>query len=487
MKQTKLKNLSAIRYGGYSVIVTAVVLAVVILLNLGINLLPASMTKLATDGQGLYDISDVSRSLMEKVEDKITIYIVGYEDDIDLMIQEYAERYAGLSSKVTVKTVDPTLQPGFVSTYTDETLDASATNLIVVNEANKRSRVIHYSEIFYQKYTEQELYYYYLQTGTYPDNPTYFNIENELASAIDYVTLETLPTIYYTTGHEELKPDEGLIYYADASNIVMKELALSSADRVPADASALMIYCPAKDFTEAEIKLLQDYAEKGGTVILSSAYESKREDRVLENLYGFAKTYGLSYQDALICEGSASHHPTNYPHQIYPQLCIEYASLISSGKVIMANCHAITVDAPAGVTVKELMTTSVKGYAKAKMDKDSTFDKEEGDVEGKYVLGALAEKKEGNLTSRLYWFASDTVLDIVNTVQYFANPYLSLHLLSEVCEIEDTVSIAAKALQVEALSVSEGSASLWGILLIGFVPVATLIVGFVVWQRRVKR
>ena len=487
MKQPKTKNLSALRYGGYSVIAAAVVLVVVILLNLGVNLLPSSLTKFSTDGQGIYDISDTSRSIVGKVTDKITIYVVCYEDYTDLIIKEYAERYADLNGKVSVKTVDPTLQPGFVSTYTDEALDASYTNLIVVNETNKRSRVIHNGDIYYQQYTEQDLYYYYLYYGTYPDNPTYFNLEDQLTSAVHYVTLETLPTLYYTTGHEELKPDEGLLYYADASNIVMKELALSSADRVPADASALLIYSPKKDFTEAEIQLLQDYAEKGGTVLLSSAYDVDQEDRVLDNLYGFAETYGLAYQDALICEGNAGYHPTNYPQHIFPQLCTEYTSLISSGKVVLVDCHAITVNAPDGVTVKELMTTSDKGYAKAKLGEDNKYTKEEGDVEGTYVLGALAEKKEGSLTSRLYWFSSNTVLDVVNTIQYFANPELSLHLLSEVCEMEDAVSIPSKALQVKALSVSEGSANLWGGILIGIVPLATLAIGFVTWYRRVKR
>ncbi len=487
MKQQKTKNLSAIRYGGYSVIVTAVVIAVVILLNLGINLLPASMTKLSTDGQGVYDISDASRTIMEKVKDKITIYVVCYEDYTDRIVKEYVERYADLNSKVSVKTVDPALQPGFVSTYTDETLDASYTNLIVVNHTNERSRVIHYADIYYQRYSEQELYYFYLQYGYAPDNPTYFDIENELTSAIHYVTLEALPTIYYTTGHEEQKPDEGWMYFAEVESIRVRELSLSAADRIPADADALLIVSPKKDFTEAEIELLEEYAEKGGTVILSSSYDGKRENRTLPNLHGFAEGYGLAYRDARICEGSADRHPKDRPEQIYPQLCEEYASLFTSGYILLKECHAITVDAPEGVTVTELLTTTDKGYAKATLGADGTYEKEEGDVEGKYVLGALAERKEGNLTSRLYWFASDTLLDVVNTIQYYANPYLSIYLMTEVCEIEDPVSIDAKALQVEALSVSAESANLWGIILIGVVPVVTLVIGFVVWRRRVKQ
>ena len=424
---------------------------------------------------------------MEKVKDKVTLYVVCYEDYIDPIIKQYVERYAELNHKVSVKTVDPAVRPGFIGEYTDETLDASATNLIVVNEANKRARVIHYSDIYYQQYSEYELYYFYMSYGYYPENPTYFNLEDELASAIHYVTMEHLPTIYYTTGHEEREPDEYWQYYTNATNIKLTPLALDQVDRVPADANALLIDSPKKDFTEAERELLEDYAEKGGTVILSSSYDSKRDDRSLPNLHGFAASYGLTYHDALICEGDGAHHPKDHPEKIYAQLCKKYADLFSSGKVMLEASHAITVNAPEGVTVTELLTTTDKGYAKASLGEDGTYEKEEGDVKGKYVLGALAQKKEGAATSQLYWFASSTVLDMAGTAQLYANPYIALSLMAELCEAEDAVSIAAKALQVEALSVSADSANLWGIILIGVVPVATLLIGFVVWRRRVKQ
>jgi len=491
MKQTKIKNLSAIRYGGYSVIVTAVVLAVVILLNLGINLLPASLTKLSTDGQGLYDISAVSRSLMEKVEDKITIYIVCYEDYIDLMIREYADRYADLSSKVSVKTVDPALQPGFVSSYTDEALDASYTNLIVVNEANKRSRVIHYSEIYYQKYTEQELYYLYLQTGSYPDNPTYFNIENELTSAIDYVTMENLPVLYYTSGHGEIALDATLTGLIKEDNIDLKELKLSAVEEIPSDASAVLINTPNKDLTAEELALLKAYAEKGGHILLTSYFNTDLETRKLANLYGFAEEYGLAYHDVMVFEGSADHYYTYYgPYYILPTLASGgYANAVPANtNLVMGLCHAINIaeKLPEGVTATALMTTTVKGYAKTEIKEDTKVEKEEGDLEGKFTIGAMSTKKYDKGTSAFFWFASPMILD-GGTAGSFSNLNYFFAVLTDICDKEASVSIAAKALQVQALSVSEGSASLWGIILIGVVPVATLIAGFAVWQRRVKR
>ncbi|MBQ4064473.1 MAG: GldG family protein [Clostridia bacterium] len=480
----------ALRYGGYSVAVSAIVIAVVILLNLGVNLLPATYTHFAADGQGMYDISDTSRKIMEKVEDKITIHVVGYEDSIDSVVKEYVDRYSDLSKNVSVRMIDPTRYPNFVQEYTDETLNPSQTNLLVVNEDKDRAEVILYSNIYYQQYTDQEVQYYYYYYGQVLENPTYFDIENQLTSAIAYVTMDVLPVIYYTEGHGEAAPDQGLLYYAEYENVELKKLSLSSLSEIPADASALLIYSPEKDFTAEEIALLNAYAEKGGTVILSSSYDAKAETRILPNLHGFAAGYGMTYEDVLVCEGSADSHPTGRPEYIYPQLCEYYQALVSSGKVLIDNCHAIKVAAPEGVTVTELLTTSVKGYAKATLDKEGNYEKADGDAEGKFVLGAVAQKKHGEgetaTASSLYWFASDRVLDVANTIQYYANPAIAIDLMLEVCAIETRV-VAAKTFDVNALTVSESSSSLWGVILIGVVPVGILAAGFLTWRRRLTR
>ncbi len=499
MKKNNPFNGKALRYGGYSIAVSAIVIVVVILLNLAVNLLPATYTRFAADGQGLYDISDTSRKVMETVKDKVTINVVAYEDSIDPVVKEYVERYSDLNKNVSVHYVDPTRQPNFVTTYTDETLNPSYTHLIVVNESDEltgedderiRSQVVLYSDIYYQQYTESEIQYYYYYYGQVLENPTYFDIENELTSAIAYVTMDVLPMIYYTSGHGEASPDEGLLYYAGYENIEMKSLELSSVEAVPADAAALLIYSPDKDFTAEEVALLHAYAEKGGTVILSSSYDVKAETRVLPNLHGFAESYGMTYYDALICEGDTNSHPSNYPNYIYPQLCEYYKSLVSSGKVLLDGCHGITVNAPENVTVTELLTTSVKGYAKATLDKEGNYEKTDADKEGKYVLGAVAEKIHGEgetaTASALYWFASDRVLDVVNTIQYYANPAISIDLMLEVCDIQTRV-VSAKTFEVGVLSVSENSSTVWGVILIGVIPVGVLIGGFLVWRRRLTR
>ena len=70
MKKENAINKKVIKLGGYSIVITAVVIAIVIIVNLSLNLLPSKYTKYSTSPAGLYEISDISRDIMSKVKTK---------------------------------------------------------------------------------------------------------------------------------------------------------------------------------------------------------------------------------------------------------------------------------------------------------------------------------------------------------------------------------------------------------------------------------
>lgn len=479
----------SLKLGGYSVIVTAVVIAIVIVVNLAVRLLPTRYTKYSTSTVGLYDISETSRGILSKVKDKISIYVVSDPSYTDEVTREYVAKYAGLNSNISWSTVDPAVKPGFLKEYTSESLSSQQTHLVLVNKNNGRSRVIPYTDIYYQKYTQQELLYYQMYYGSVPDNPTYFNIEQQLTSAVDYLTAEKLPTVYYITGHGETALDSTVTGLIGAENIDLAELPLLTKGSVPDDADAVIINAATKDFTEDEIKALEAYTAKGGNVFMTSFYNSELKERNLTNLYGFAKSLGLEYKDVFVFEGSADKY-VQAPYNILPTVAAnKFSSALGSNThLVMLNCNAIKLaeTAPEGVTVTELLATSLKGYAKTEITKDTKIEKEEGDEEGKYVLGAMAEKTADGKTSKLIWLASPALLDSRYS-SYYSNISYFMAILTDLCEKESSVTINAKSLQIEALTVSEASANLWGIILIAVIPLAVLVTGFVIWNRRIKR
>lgn len=478
----------SLKLGGYSVIVTAVVIAIVIVVNLAVRLLPTRYTKYSTSTVGLYDISETSRGILSKVKDKISIYVVSDPSYTDEVTREYVAKYAGLNSNISWSTVDPAVKPGFLKEYTSESLSSQQTHLVLVNKNNGRSRVIPYTDIYYQKYTQQELLYYQMYYGSVPDNPTYFNIEQQLTSAVDYLTAEKLPTVYYITGHGETALDSTVTGLIGAENIDLAELPLLTKGSVPDDADAVIINAATKDFTEDEIKALEAYTAKGGNVLMTSFYNSELKERNLTNLYGFAKSLGLEYKDVKVYEGGGKF--VQSPDNILPTLVDKkYSSAIGNNTyLLMVQCNAITLakTAPEGVTLTELLTTSVLGFAKTEVTEETKSEKEEGDEEGTFVLGAMAEKTVDGKTSKLVWLASPVLLD-GRSLSYYSNISYFMAILTDLCEKESSVTINAKSLQIEALTVSEASANLWGIILIAVIPLAVLVTGFVIWNRRIKR
>ncbi len=482
---TNMSNKRVMKLGGYSLVITAVAIAIVIIVNLALNLLPASFVRFSMDNSGYYDISDASREIMANVDDDITVYIVVEDGYMDTMVEEYVKRYTELAPSVSYKHIDPVLRPNFIENYTDETLDSAYTNLILVNETNERSRVVKYSEIFYTQYSEMDIYYFQMYYGYTPDNPTYFNIEQCLASAVDYLTTEKLPTVYYTTGHGETALGTTTQAAVDAENIKLSELVLLTKGEVPADADVVIVNGATKDFTKEETAALKAFSERGGDVILVSSHNSKLDDRNLENLYGFASELGLSYQDTLVYEGDSGKSAAENRSVMLP-IIVENAFSIgvpSGTYVYMQDAHPIVKaeKLPEGVTVSNLFTTSTKGFVKGEGNTDITK-KEDGDTEGQYILGAMAEKE----SAKLVWISStyitnDATIGSYSNIQYF------ISMLTNICEKESSVTIDAKILQVEALSIDERTANVWGAIVIAVIPFGALATGFVIWNRRTKR
>ncbi len=486
---------SSARYGSFALITTAVVLAILIIVNLALNALPATMTSIAGEKTDVYTISKASKDYLKSLGEEITVYVVqidGASGEHDLMIKKYVERYATLSGKITVKYVDPEIKPMFLSSYNEDgsinedLLDPSYTHLVV--ESSKRARIIPYSDIFKYALTGDDLTAFYQAYGYVPYS---YEIENCLLSAVDYVTLETLPKIYYTSTHKETALDEIFTAFAKLENIGISELDIETEGKIPSDAQALVIYAPQTDFSEKEINALKEYADNGGRIILSTEFNLALSDRIHENLYGFIEEYyGMSYVDALVYEGTASRYLSSKTY-VFVTMTDKVHSAIKSGtygSVIFTYSHAIEVSQtpPEGVTVDTLFTTTDKGYAKPTYDKE-TEEKSDGDLSGTFVLGARSTRVIGDSSSTLLWYSSTDALRTTWNYQLAESMHVAVYTLSESVEKRDIVSAVAMLVTRDTVDISDKAATVWSWIIIAIVPGLILGYGIYVRVRRVRR
>lgn len=119
----------------------------------------------------------------------------------------------------------------------------------------------------------------------------------------------------------------------------------------------------------------------------------------------------------------------------------------------------------------------------------TTYDKEDGDIDGPFVLGAAAsEENESGETAQLVVFTSARMFEqATSSLVAGANDDLFLNALDWMCERASAISIRTKSLDTEYLTVPTASASLLSAVFIGVLPLSFIIVGAVITITRRKR
>ena len=109
-------------------------------------------------------------------------------------------------------------------------------------------------------------------------------------------------------------------------------------------------------------------------------------------------------------------------------------------------------------------------------------DAEHGDIDGPFALAVSIDTAgEGQIV----WFTSSHFLDDMhNAVSSGANTNLSMNALSSLIGETEAMAIRSKSLNYNYLTISDSTASLLKVLMIGVFPLAYLGIGVVVALRR---
>ena len=182
------QNRSAFRGGGYAVALTAVVLAILIVVNLFVSALPSTYTQYDISASKLYSITSNTKVVVNALQQDVTIYWIVQSGEEDDVIEKLLDKYDSLSDRISVVKKNPDVYPTFAQQYTDETV---MNNSLIV-ESGERSRYIPYDDIYV---VEEDVYSYSYNVS--------FDGEGAITSAIDYVVSEEFPQLYLLEGHGE--------------------------------------------------------------------------------------------------------------------------------------------------------------------------------------------------------------------------------------------------------------------------------------------
>ena len=463
-----MKNRNAFRGGSYSLTISIVVLAILIVVNIFASALPTAVTKYDISASKLYSITSNTKVVVNALEQDVTIYWVVQSGQEDEVIENLLGKYDSLSDHIQVVKKNPDVYPTFAEQYTDETV---RNNSLIV-ECGDRSRFIGYDDIYVQ---EADIYSYSYNTS--------FDGEGAITSAIDYVVSEELPQVYILEGHGEADLPASFQEQIEKENIETNTLSLLTVDAIPEDADCVMIYAPESDISQEEKDLLAGYAAGGGKLFVVAG---PAQDGILENLYDLLADYGVEANEGIVVEGDREHYSFQGPAVLLPDMSSDTItdSLIEENYYpIMPISLGLTVTENTGSgTVTELLTTSYTSYSKLAGYSMTDYEKEDGDIDGPFALAVSIDTAgEG----KIVWFTSSYFLeDMYNATSSGANANLGMNALSSLIGETEAMAIRSKSLNYNYLTISESAASLLKVAMIGVFPLLYLGIGIWVVLRR---
>ncbi len=490
---TKQSSVRSLKLGSYSLALTLIVIVAAVFVNLIVGALPERFTQIDLSGADVYQVSEQSEELLSELDTDITIYYLSTLEGRNKQLQNFVENYVSMSPHLKLEYVDPEINPTLAKEYglTDEN------SLVVSSEL--RSEAIPYTDIYefseeiQNEYYSQYYYYYmYYQDEQYAIENIYaydiFDADNELTSAIDYVTTTKLPKVYYLTGHGETALSSTIATMLDYNNIQLADLNLLTSD-IPEDASMVVLSVPSSDITEAEKTALIAYIDGGGKFMaVTDAEDYSPED--MPNLTAVANHCGMAGHDGIVLDDDKNHYH-EYKYFLLPTLCSSkitaYVENPESITLVMNRAHAITEleDYEGGMTVSPILKTSESAYVIG--DEEDVREKADGDTAGEFYVGAIAE--DSATGAAFVWYSSPFIgSDDSSYYVNYNNLYIYAYSITENCEKAATISVDSGNLSTATTLVfSESDRIICSAAVQIIIPLLVLIPGVVIWIRRRRR
>ena len=459
MKKPEL-NPQAVRQGGYLAVVTAAVIALVILVNLVVGQLPSNVTEFDLTDNSLYEITNTSRDFLAQLDQDVEIVVLAEENTTDERITKFLDRYVALSDRLTLTYVDPVAHPDQASQY-----EAQSNSLVVQCADTGKSETIPYDEIIT-----------YTVTNYFSMTESTFDAEGQLTSAIDYVTSEASRTVYTVTGHGEEELSDVITDAIDKANLNLDSVSPLFNGSVPEDCDLLIVNGPATDLSTEELTILQDYLAGGGQMVFLAGDTLD----ALPNWETLLESRGFDLVDGYIADLS------NYYVQFGSPFVIRGVLSTSSEVASGVDSDALTyLENSRGFlslgdteestwTVTPFLSTGSDALA---VTQDGT------QTSGTYLLGAVSEGDDGG---RMTVIGPTSFLDgtLLSQNPSLANQTLFLNAVTAGFDDVSNLSIPSKSLAVTYNTIQ--NPGVWSTAYIILLPIGILLCGFLFWLRRRK-
>lgn len=420
---------------------------------------------------GLYQISDDSREALADLEKDVSIYCICKSRDAIVEFSELLDKYDSASERISVDYVDPYSNVTYLDRLAEEGEDVGLNTIIV--ECGENRRIMEMADM-----------YQFTSDGS---QLAYFNGESMITSAVLNVARDENAKIGVVMGHgENITEQIQTLMLQNGYNITGVVLN----QPVNTEIQSLMVLAPQSDFSETEIAYLDDFFQRGGSMMYFRDPSADKPEKYDE----FLAEWGLVFESNVVfdAKNNIESSPVNVISFYGTHEITEYFQNHQYYTVVPAGCSLESdFSNSTGCEVNVILSTSDDAYGRDIDTDELTTAQIATDTKGPFVLAATSQKTvqdvEGNSrTAKLFAVGSKRITsDDMLTLSSVGNSKFLAEVMEWATGVDDAAfAIAPKQVGGDPIVVTEMTAYVLGALCIVIIPVLLLIPGICIWWKR---
>ncbi len=512
----RLKNQFLVRYGSYSLAITAIVLAVLILFNwlilslsdrfnLQFDLSPEHVNTI--DAQNLEYIKKINLPITVTVcagEDNYADYMAYYgenlynasgdrADDYYSQTVKLINRYHDYNDRITVDFIDPqsTAFTAVSQKYGDMNLSYGDIIVSAVhktgNGENERRKKIGFKDIY--DLTDENGYAAY-GYGSYTVSGN--KIETALTGAIAYAMNTETKNALILTGHSATDRTASFVQLLKDNNYEVNTNSNSIIASIPEETDLVVIAAPTVDFIGAELNVLSEYLDNNGKLGKGLLFFADVSCPAVPNFYDFLMEWGIQAKEGILFETNEQSRAPDDPCTMALFPAETEASADLSFCITGNNVPFVSTEATEGaVTVNALIQTD-EAAAIAPVGVRATWNQYTEKDLGQYFSVVQSDKEDFDsdnnpIYSHVIAFSSADYIDSQWTEEDTANKEISMIAADLAAGVENSdISFVTKTITKESFAgkVTESKTNLIKWVFMILLPVAMLAIGVIIYIRR---
>lgn len=515
-KPKKLRNQALLRRGGFSIAITAAVLAGIIVVNILVSALADRFVlefDMSTEKQN--SMSEENIDYLRDLDTEVEIIVCATPEDYVGGYMSYLaqnmygvssdatqyydqtikllDKYPAYNSKISLRYVD-TQSSEFneiTSTYSNEQLNYG--DIIVSCEKNgsRHYKVVGFDDIY--NLSEDSTYAAY---GGYTMNTVSGNnVETAVTSAIAYATSDKEKKVAILTGHSKNDYTSDYQTLLKANNYEIDVISDSMVSEISSDYDAVIIPGPTTDFMGTELDAISEFLENDGKLGKGLIFFADTSAPYLTNLYDFLEQWGIAVGEGILFETNSQNYMPDDPTTLGSYPATSDDDIVSGMNLFITGYNiplTAAFDSQNSITVTTLAATPESVVA-APVGTTAGWTGADDYTQQSYSTVMQADFSEYNddnelISSYVMAFSSIEFLQSAyNEQSAVSNKNMTLAAAERAVGAEDTgISFISKTITNESFadSVTQSSASVVRIIFMFILPIACIAVGIYIFIRR---